>query len=92
MKVIVKVVPAATATGQDPCIEVRRMLLNYRNILHPSTGKTPAELMIQRTIQTRIPVKMIPSRENLDLEARHKNQQVNKARNLITGNMIRTLP
>ena len=82
MKVIVKVVHAAIATGQDPRIEVRRMLLNYRNTPHPSTGKSPAELMIRRPIRTRIPIKMTPLRESTDLEARDKNQQVNKARKL----------
>ena len=79
MKVIVKVVHATIATGQDPRIEVRRMLLNYRNTPHPSTGKTPAELMIRRPIRTTIPIKMTPLRENTDLEERDKNQQVNKA-------------
>ena len=82
MKVIVKVVHAAIATGQDPRIEVRRMLLNYRNTPHPSTGKSPAELMIRRPIRTRISIKMTPLRESTDLEARDKNQQVNKARKL----------
>ena len=35
MRVLVKVVHAAVASGQDPKVEVRRRLLNYRNTPHP---------------------------------------------------------
>ena len=48
MGVLVKVVHAAVASNQDPRVEVRRRLMNYRNTPHPSTGKTPAELMMRR--------------------------------------------
>ena len=51
MGVLVKVVHAAVASGQDPRVEVRRRLLNYRNTPHPSTGKTPADLMMRRQIK-----------------------------------------
>ena len=47
MGVLVKIVHAAVAGGQDPKLEVRRRMLNYRNTPNPSTSKTLVELMIQ---------------------------------------------
>ena len=70
MGVLVKVVHAAVASGQDPRAEVRRRVLNYRNTPHPSTGKTPAELMIRRQIKTRLPVVMKPTVDKVDTEAK----------------------
>ena len=48
MATLVKVTHAAMAEGKDPRIEVQRRLLNYRNTIHPSHGKTPASLMMNR--------------------------------------------
>ena len=70
MGVLVKVVHAAVASNQDPRVEVRRRLMNYRNTPHPSTGKTPAELMIRRQIRTRVPMLMKSTTEKVDVEAK----------------------
>ena len=70
MGVLVKVVHAAVASKQDPRVEVRRRLLNYRNTPHPSTGKTSAELMIRRQIKTRVPVLMKSTTDKVDMEAK----------------------
>ena len=70
MGVLVKVVHAAVANDQDPRVEVRRRLLNYRNTPHPSTGKTPAELMMRRQIKTRVPVLMKSTMDKVDIEAK----------------------
>ena len=70
MGVLVKVVHAAVASNQDPRVEVRRRLLNYRNTPHPSTGKTPAELMIRRQIKTRVPGLMKSTMDKVDIEAK----------------------
>ena len=55
MEVLVKVVHTAIAQGRDPKEEVMRGLLNYRNTRHPSTGCTPAELLMNRRPRTKIP-------------------------------------
>ena len=59
MSVLVKVIHTAVADKQDPRVAVRRRLLNYRNTVHPSTGKTPAEVLVGRTIRTRIPTNAV---------------------------------
>ena len=70
MSVLVKIVHTAIASGQDPKVAVRRRLLNYRNTPHPSTGKTPAELMIKRVIRTRLPRMIQPATTKVDREAK----------------------
>ena len=76
MGVLVKVVHTAMASGQDPKVAVRRRLFNYRHTPHPSTGKTPAELMIKRQIRTRIPAMMLPATEAVDIEAKKRDEEV----------------
>ena len=87
MQVLVKVVHTAIAMGQDPKVEVRRMLLNYRNTPHALTGKTPAELMIGRQIKTRIPTVM--KRANRKKIRRQENTMkrstIDGRRNIIKG-------
>ena len=76
MATIVKVVHAAMAENKDPKIEIDRRLLNYRNTVHPSTGKTPSQLMMGRTIRTKIPTIIKTGDAKTDLEeARERDQQ-----------------
>ena len=56
MSVLVKVIHASLAEGKDPKVEVQKRLINYRNMVHPSTGVSPASLMMGRTIRTKLPV------------------------------------
>ena len=53
--VLQKIIHVVKAEGRDPIVEIRRRLLNYRNTMHPSTGKTPAQVMMKRYLRTRIP-------------------------------------
>ena len=80
MGVLVKVVHAAVASKQDPRVEVRRRLLNYRNTPHPSTGKTPAELMIRRQIKTRLPIMMKATTDKVDKEAKAVDREAREKR------------
>ena len=72
-----KIVHMAVAEGQDPRLEVRR-LLNYQNTPHPSTGKAPAELIMRRQIRTRIPGLMRPTQEKVDKEAKAQDGRTRK--------------
>ena len=44
--------------------------MNYRNTPHPSTGKSPSELMMNRSVRTRIPKLIAPSEDKALQEAR----------------------
>ena len=81
MATIVKVVHAAIAENKDPKVEIDRRLLNYRNTAHPSTGKTPSQLMMGRTIRTKIPrvMKMLDTKADLR-EARQTDQLTRQKR------------
>jgi transposase InsO family protein len=83
MSVLVKVIHTAVVEGRDPRQEVRRRLLNYRNTPHPSTGKTPAQLMMNRRPRTRIPSLLRPElgkvhqeAQEMDRETREKRKEV----------------
>merc|ERR1711888_449663 len=91
MGVLVKVDHTAVASGQDPRVEFRRRILNYRNTPHPSTGKTPAELMIRRQIKTRLPAIMKPTMDKLAREKRKirfDSAKHVKVQEMVTGDKV----
>ena len=56
MKNIKKIWHTSTITKKDPMAEINKLLSRYRATPHPSTGKTPAELMYGgRRYRTRLP-------------------------------------
>ena len=80
MSVLVKVIHTAVAEGNDPITAIRRRLLNYRNTIHPSTGKTPAEVLMGRTVRTRIPTKRKETLSKTVEEAKEKDKETRKER------------
>ena len=80
MATIVKTTHAAIAQKKDPKLEIKRRLLNYRNTPHPSTGKTPSELMMGRIIRTRVPRLIKTSPTKTLQEARIKDKETRLAR------------
>ena len=74
MGVLVKTVHAAVAFGKDPQTEVQRRLMNYRNTPHPSTGKSPSELIMNRRLKTKIPARLAPSDTQAHQEAKLKDK------------------
>ena len=75
MAVIVKLVHAAMAEKKDPKLEIERRLMQYRNTPHPSTGKTPSELMFNRVVRTRLPTARKTMSTEVVQEAREKDKQ-----------------
>jgi transposase InsO family protein len=53
---LMKRVKIAFSEHRDYKAELRRYVTAYRSLPHPSTGKTPAELLYGRVIRTKIPV------------------------------------
>ena len=82
MATLVKVTHAALAEGKDPRIEVQRRLLNYRNTPHPSTGKTPASLMMNRKIKTKLHAIIKPIKNKVHVEARDKDAKTREERKI----------
>ena len=80
MATLVKTTHAAIAEGKDPKIEIKRRLLNYRNTPHPSTGKSPSDLMMNRPIRTRIPKFIAPTKSKALQEARQKDKETRLVR------------
>ena len=66
-------VHAAVAMGKDPQTEVQRRLLNYRNTPHPSTGKSPSELIMNRRLKTKVPARLATSDTIMHQEAKLKD-------------------
>ena len=52
---MVKIAHASIAEGKHPKEEILKFLLNYRNTPHSVTGVTPASLMMNRDIKTKLP-------------------------------------
>ena len=80
MGVLVKTVHAAIAAGKDVQTEVQRRLLNYRNTPHPSTGKTPSELIMLRRTKTKIPSIRRSIDSDIHREAKQKDAETRAAR------------
>ena len=74
MGVLVKTVHAAVAMGKDPQTEVQRRLMNYRNTPHPSRGKSPSELIMNRRLKTKIPARLATSDAQVHREDKEKTR------------------
>ena len=59
MSSIVKLTHASISEGKDPKEEITKFLLMYRNTPHSSTGQSPASLMMERKIKTKLPTIII---------------------------------
>ena len=81
---IVKMIHGAIAEKKDPKTEVQKFLINYRNTPHDTTGKCPSQLLMNRTIRTKVPV-LIPCptgkvhKEARQADKKQKEQQKNYA-------------
>ena len=83
-----KLLQTAAAEGKDPRKAVHRHLLTYRAAPHRMTGKSPAELLMGRRIQTRLPQLLKSNREApLDKEARQKHEEEKGKQKAYTDNV-----
>ena len=57
---IVKLIHDSISEGKDPMEEITKVLLCYRNIPHSSTGQTPASIMMEIKIRTKLPTIISP--------------------------------
>ena len=74
-KSIVKMIHGAIAENKDPKKEVHKFLTNYRNTPHDTTGKCPSQLLMNRTIRTKVPVFIPKPTGKADKEARQADKK-----------------
>ena len=68
MKHIKKVIHTATVAGEDLILALHRHLWSYRATPHPTTGKSPAELLYGRKFYTTLPdMRTDPASERKDI-------------------------
>ena len=68
MKPLAKVVHTAVVEKKDPKAAVQMFLMQYRATPHSTTGISPAELLFNRRIKTKLP-QVFPNVESLDSKA-----------------------
>ena len=71
VKVLCKLLHTAAAEGKDPRREVEKYLLQYRATPHPTTGKSPAEMLYNRKIRTKLP-QWFPNEESKETKGARK--------------------
>ena len=52
---LVKITHAAIAEGKEPASALQSFLLSYRSTPHPSTGKSPSQLLMGKELNTKVP-------------------------------------
>ena len=55
VKILCKLIHTATVEGQDPRDALQKYLMHYRATPHPTTGISPAEMLNNRKIRTKLP-------------------------------------
>ena len=55
MRMVTKLIHTSVAEGKDPRVALHEYLLTTRATPHPATGKSPAEMLFNRTIRTTLP-------------------------------------
>ena len=55
VKVLCKLIHTCTVEGKDPRRELHKFLLQYRATPHLTTGRSPAEMLFNRKIRTKLP-------------------------------------
>ena len=76
-KTIQHLVDSKTTDWKNP---LRAMLLNYRNTVHPATGKTPAELFLNRETNFGIPSIQKPFAPDFEKVKQHHDEYRQKAK------------
>ena len=77
VKTLVKLIHTAVANKKDPKRVVQSYLMAYRATPHSVTGKSPAALLFNRKIQTKLPRALQEDRgkDDAEIRARHRKEK-----------------
>ena len=75
VKIMVKLLHTAVVERRDPRKMVISYLMAYRATPHKVTGRSPAELLFNRKIMTKLPGLRVQQNGELDREVREKHQK-----------------
>ena len=78
VKLLCKLVHTATAEGKDPNRELHNYLLQYRATPHTTLGKSLAEVLFRRKIQTKLPQyhPIAHTKESKGMHTHHNNKKL----------------
>ena len=74
VKILVKLVHTALVEKRDPRKMVSSYLMAYRATPHKVTGRSPAELLFNRKIRTKLPGLRVYQKGDMDKEVRQRHQ------------------
>ena len=75
VKILVKLVHTALVEKRDPRKMVSSYLMAYRATPHKVTGRSPAELLFNRKIRTKLPGLRVQQEGDMDKEVREKHRK-----------------
>ena len=75
VKTLVKLIHTAVANRKDPKRVVQSYLMAYRATPHTVTGRSPAELLFNRSIQTKLPRALRENQDTVDKDLREKHKK-----------------
>lgn len=78
MKSLVKAVKSTHHENKAWKREMFKFLLNYRATPHATTGKSPAELLYNRKIQTKLPQVTVENESPLHQEVKERAERLKK--------------
>ena len=78
VKLLCKLIHTAIVKGKDPKRELHNYFLQYRATPHTTLGKSPAEVLFRRKIQTELPQYHPTShtKESKDMRTHHNNKKL----------------
>ena len=90
VKILCKLIHTSVAEGKDPREELHKYLLHYRATPHPTTGKSPAEMLNNRKIRTKLPqyFKMNEGPEASQIRKEHDAKKMIQKKNFDKGRRV----